>query len=89
MGAAKIEQLPDPDLPEIAFAGRSNVGKSSLLNNNPSAANQGYGWFNHRDGVALVIQQEPEVNAQWDLLSGRVETEDRDLLPVLADLRGA
>ena len=23
---------PDPDLPEIAFAGRSNVGKSSLLN---------------------------------------------------------
>lgn len=25
-------QLPDSDLPEIAFAGRSNVGKSSLLN---------------------------------------------------------
>ncbi len=24
--------LPDPDFPEIAFAGRSNVGKSSLLN---------------------------------------------------------
>src|SRR6185436_15170755 len=23
---------PEPDLPEIAFAGRSNVGKSSLLN---------------------------------------------------------
>jgi GTP-binding protein len=32
MGCAKIEQLPDPDLPEIAFAGRSNVGKSSLIN---------------------------------------------------------
>ncbi len=32
MGAAKIEQLPPPDLPEIAFAGRSNVGKSSLIN---------------------------------------------------------
>lgn len=32
MGAAKIDQLPDPDLPEIAFAGRSNVGKSSLIN---------------------------------------------------------
>ncbi len=32
MGAAKINQLPDPDLPEIAFAGRSNVGKSSLIN---------------------------------------------------------
>jgi GTP-binding protein len=32
MGAAKIEGLPAPDLPEVAFAGRSNVGKSSLIN---------------------------------------------------------
>lgn len=32
MGCARIEQLPDPDLPEVAFAGRSNVGKSSLIN---------------------------------------------------------
>jgi GTP-binding protein len=32
MGAAKIEQLPAPGLPEVAFAGRSNVGKSSLIN---------------------------------------------------------
>jgi GTP-binding protein len=30
--AADIAQLPPPDAPEIAFAGRSNVGKSSLLN---------------------------------------------------------
>ena len=29
---AKIDDLPDTDKPEIAFAGRSNVGKSSLLN---------------------------------------------------------
>ncbi|MDX2434066.1 MAG: ribosome biogenesis GTP-binding protein YihA/YsxC [Desulfobacterales bacterium] len=27
-----LKQLPDPDMPEIAFAGRSNVGKSSLMN---------------------------------------------------------
>jgi GTP-binding protein len=27
-----LSQLPDEDLPEIAFAGRSNVGKSSLMN---------------------------------------------------------
>ncbi len=27
-----FSQLPDSELPEIAFAGRSNVGKSSLLN---------------------------------------------------------
>lgn len=28
----KTANLPDLDLPEIAFAGRSNVGKSSLIN---------------------------------------------------------
>jgi GTP-binding protein len=32
MGAAAIAGLPDTDLPEVAFAGRSNVGKSSLIN---------------------------------------------------------
>ena len=32
MGVAKIEQLPVADLPEVTFAGRSNVGKSSLIN---------------------------------------------------------
>ena len=26
------DKLPDPGMPEIAFAGRSNVGKSSLIN---------------------------------------------------------
>ena len=30
--APALKFLPDPDPPEIAFAGRSNVGKSSLLN---------------------------------------------------------
>ena len=32
LGAARLEQIPESDLPEIAFAGRSNVGKSSLMN---------------------------------------------------------
>lgn len=31
-GVAALDQLPDYALPEIAFAGRSNVGKSSLIN---------------------------------------------------------
>jgi GTP-binding protein len=30
--APALKFLPDPDAPEIAFCGRSNVGKSSLLN---------------------------------------------------------
>ena len=30
--APKLEHLPEPHVPEIAFAGRSNVGKSSLIN---------------------------------------------------------
>ncbi|MEP6786047.1 MAG: ribosome biogenesis GTP-binding protein YihA/YsxC [Sphingomonadales bacterium] len=30
--APSLEHLPSPDVPEVAFAGRSNVGKSSLLN---------------------------------------------------------
>jgi GTP-binding protein len=32
MGCVRIEDLPPADLPEVAFAGRSNVGKSSLIN---------------------------------------------------------
>lgn len=32
LGVAGLEQLPPENKPEVAFAGRSNVGKSSLLN---------------------------------------------------------
>ena len=32
LGAALLEHIPESRLPEIAFAGRSNVGKSSLVN---------------------------------------------------------
>ena len=32
MGAVAMDGLPPDDLPEVAFAGRSNVGKSSLIN---------------------------------------------------------
>lgn len=30
--AGKLEQLPPSDIPEIVFSGKSNVGKSSLIN---------------------------------------------------------
>lgn len=32
VGTATLDRLPKPELPEVAFAGRSNVGKSSLIN---------------------------------------------------------
>ncbi len=32
LSVAKIDQLPATDLPEVAFVGRSNVGKSTLIN---------------------------------------------------------
>jgi GTP-binding protein len=32
MGAVDVDHLPPDDVPEVAFAGRSNVGKSSLIN---------------------------------------------------------
>ena len=32
LSAPQLHFLPEPDVPEIAFCGRSNVGKSSLLN---------------------------------------------------------
>src|SRR3954464_5794944 len=32
LGVARLAQLPPAGLPEVAFAGRSNVGKSSLIN---------------------------------------------------------
>ena len=33
VSAVKPSQYPEPDRPEVAFAGRSNVGKSTLINN--------------------------------------------------------
>ena len=32
LGVANLDQLPSSDLSEVAFVGRSNVGKSSLIN---------------------------------------------------------
>ena len=32
LSATNMSQVPDSDLPEVAFAGRSNVGKSCLIN---------------------------------------------------------
>ena len=65
IGAKNIQQIPPTDLPEIAFIGRSNVGKSSLINSlthNKSLARtsrhpgrtQQLNFFAIRDALILV-----------------------------------
>lgn len=65
LGVAKLEQLPLTDIPEVAFAGRSNVGKSSLINaitnkkglaktSNTPGRTQQLNYFNLQDKINLV-----------------------------------
>lgn len=65
LGVAKLEQLPITEMGEIAFAGRSNVGKSSLINalfnqrklaktSNTPGRTQQLNYFNLDDQIHLV-----------------------------------
>nr|WP_211112445.1 ribosome biogenesis GTP-binding protein YihA/YsxC [Azospirillum sp. SYSU D00513] len=64
-GAATLDQLPEEAQPEIAFAGRSNVGKSSLINaltrrntlartSNTPGRTQQLNFFNLGDRLTIV-----------------------------------
>jgi len=62
--AVRPEQYPKNDLPEITFVGRSNVGKSSLINTMlnrkilqsccNTGENQGYKFYNIDDKLYFV-----------------------------------
>lgn len=65
LGVAHLEQLPLSDIPEIAFAGRSNVGKSSIINavtgqkalaktSNTPGRTQQLNYFNLADKLHIV-----------------------------------
>ncbi len=65
LGVARLDQLPVSSLDEIAFAGRSNVGKSSLINaltgqknlakaSNTPGRTQQLNYFNLGDKILMV-----------------------------------
>ena len=65
LSVVSMAQLPPPDLPEVCFAGRSNVGKSSLINaltnqkglaraSNTPGRTRELNYFNADDRIRLV-----------------------------------
>lgn len=63
ISSAKVSQCPDTNVPEYAFIGRSNVGKSSLINmltNNSSLAKT-----SQKPGKTLLINHFKINNGDW------------------------
>ena len=62
---ASYEQCPDSKLPEIAFIGRSNVGKSSLIN--MLCMHEGLAKTSSKPGKTLLINHF-KINDAWHLV---------------------
>lgn len=63
ISSAKIGQCPATDVPEYAFIGRSNVGKSSLIN--MLAANSSLAKTSQKPGKTLLINHFRINNGEW------------------------
>ena len=100
--APSLQFLPDPDVPEIAFAGRSNAGKSSAINtlvghtrlafvSKTPGRTQLINVFRMKNGAALVDAglQGGELGLQAGLVGRECLLEDLALLGVHALALGA
>lgn len=63
ISSAKIDQCPATDVPEYAFIGRSNVGKSSLIN--MLTANGSLAKTSQKPGKTLLINHFRINNGSW------------------------
>lgn len=63
ISSAKVEQCPSTDVPEYAFIGRSNVGKSSLIN--MLTANRSLAKTSQKPGKTLLINHFKINNGSW------------------------
>lgn len=65
ISSARVEQCPESDLPEFAFIGRSNVGKSSLIN--MLTGRKGLAKTSATPGKTILINHFA-INGQWYLV---------------------
>lgn len=63
ISSAKVSQCPATDVPEYAFIGRSNVGKSSLIN--MLTGNGSLAKTSQKPGKTLLINHFKVNNGQW------------------------
>lgn len=76
LGAKKFEQFPESTLPEIAFIGRSNAGKSTLINK-----------ITQKRKLALTSSQ-PGKTREINFFNITFGTEEGSLDVILTDLPG-